>query len=74
MVPWIFGMATGWAIGSGFIEDPILVGSLLFLQGHFFFQKHESEEVIRDLKEEVVDQKIEIKQQKIEIKKLENEG
>jgi hypothetical protein len=44
MVPWIFGVGTGWAIQSGFISDPWLIGSLLFLQGHFFFQRMDSEE------------------------------
>jgi hypothetical protein len=40
LVPWMFGVGTGWAIQSGFISDPWLIGSLLFLQGHFFFQAH----------------------------------
>ena len=74
MVPWIFGVATGWAIGSRFIENVWLIGALLFLQGHFFFQKQDTEVEIKDLKEKVIDQKIEIVQQKVEIKKLEDEG
>jgi len=38
MVPWLFGVATGWAIQSGFLHNPWLIGAWLFLNGHFFFQ------------------------------------
>ncbi len=38
MIPWIFGVATGWAIESGYVHNPWLIAGLLFLQGHFFFQ------------------------------------
>lgn len=41
MIPWIFGVATGWAIQSGYVHNPWLIGGLLFLQGHFFFQRKE---------------------------------
>lgn len=38
-IPWLFGVATGWALATGFIENHILIAALLFLQGHFFFQR-----------------------------------
>ncbi len=38
-IPWMFGVGTGWALASGTISNPWLVGGLLFLQGHFFFQR-----------------------------------
>lgn len=41
MVPWIFGVATGWALATGFISNPYLVCAVGFLQGHFWFQRHE---------------------------------
>lgn len=41
MVPWIFGVATGWALATGFLSDPYLVCAVGFLQGHFWFQRHE---------------------------------
>jgi hypothetical protein len=39
LVPWLFGIGTGWAISSGFVENHYLIAGLLFLQGHFFFQR-----------------------------------
>ena len=38
MVPWVFGVACGWALASGFVSDPYLIGAIFFLMGHFFFQ------------------------------------
>lgn len=43
MVPWLFGVATGWAITSGFIPASVngvwIALSWGFLQGHFWFQR-----------------------------------
>ena len=38
MVPWLFGLATGWAFATGFISNPWLCLAVGFLEGHFFFQ------------------------------------
>ncbi len=47
MVPWVFGVASGWAISSGFIpatkDGLFLCAALFFLQGHFFFQRFEGD-------------------------------
>ena len=40
MVPWIFGVGCGWALATGFVSDPYLIGAIFFLMGHFFFQAH----------------------------------
>jgi hypothetical protein len=42
IVPWLFGVATGWALTSGFVSDVWLVLALGFLQGHFWFQQHKA--------------------------------
>lgn len=39
MVPWIFGIGSGWALSSGFVDNHWLIAALFFLQGHFFFQR-----------------------------------
>lgn len=39
MVPWLFGVGSGWAIGTGYLTNPWLIAGLFFLQGHFFFQR-----------------------------------
>lgn len=42
MVVVLFGIALGWAAGSGYLGDPRVVGrafAIGFLYGHFFFQK-----------------------------------
>jgi hypothetical protein len=41
MIPWLFGVATGYLIATGFFSDPVLGVGWGFLCGHFFFQKHE---------------------------------
>ena len=38
LVPWLFGVASGWAVQAGFLKDPWLVGAWFFLNAHFFFQ------------------------------------
>lgn len=45
MVPWIFGVATGWAIQANYLLNPWLILAIGFLEGHFFWQagKHEVE-------------------------------
>lgn len=43
MVPFIFGVGCGWAVTSGFITNPWLLGSIMFLMGHFFFQRYQKE-------------------------------
>lgn len=42
LVPYLFGVACGWAIGVGAM-DPLSVG-VGFLMGHFFFQAYREEE------------------------------
>lgn len=42
MVPWLFGLGTGWGMATGFLHDPLIVLAVGFLSGHFFFQKHEN--------------------------------
>jgi len=48
MVPWLFGLGTGWAIASGFIPTGSagmwITLALGFLQGHFWFQRAEDSE------------------------------
>ena len=39
MVPWLFGVGTGWAITSGHLANVWLILAAGFLQGHFFFQE-----------------------------------
>jgi hypothetical protein len=46
LVPWLFGVAYGWALASGVITDVYLASALAFLQGHFFFQSYGG--VVRD--------------------------
>jgi len=41
IVPWMFGVGTGWTIQSGFVTDPWLILVMGFLQGHFWFQRYE---------------------------------
>lgn len=41
MVPWLFGLGTGWGIQAGWVRDPWISLTIGFLSGHFFFQKHE---------------------------------
>jgi len=41
MVPWLFGLATGWALGADKISNVYLIAGLFFLQGHFFFQRQD---------------------------------
>jgi hypothetical protein len=41
MIPLLFGIAVGWAAGSGYMGPPRVVGRAFavgFLYGHFFFQ------------------------------------
>ena len=40
IVPWLFGVATGWAITAGYFNNPWVAVSVGFLQGHFWFQAH----------------------------------
>lgn len=40
IVPWLFGLATGWAIEAGYLDNPWVALSLGFLQGHFWFQAY----------------------------------
>jgi hypothetical protein len=40
MVPYVFGIASGWALASGVFPNQYVVASLFFLMGHFFFQRH----------------------------------
>jgi len=42
IVPWLFGVATGWALATGYVSDPWLILALGFLQGHFWFQQHKA--------------------------------
>lgn len=42
MVPWLFGLGTGYGVAAGFIQDPLLTLAVGFLSGHFFFQRYES--------------------------------
>ena len=44
MVPWLFGLGSGWSIESRYITDPWLILSLGFLSGHFFFQAQDEGE------------------------------
>lgn len=39
MVPWLFGLGTGYAMGAGVIADGVLLLGIGFLSGHFFFSK-----------------------------------
>lgn len=44
MVPWVFGVACGAGLAAGVFGEPkaaILCAACFFLQGHFFFQRHE---------------------------------
>lgn len=38
LVPWLFGIATGWAIATGLLINPWLVLSAGAVQAHFFWQ------------------------------------
>lgn len=38
LVPWLFGLATGWAITSSTVTDPWLLTAIVWLESHFFFQ------------------------------------
>lgn len=44
LVPWLFGAATGIALGSAYLADPYVIAALLMLQGHLFFTLDESRE------------------------------
>jgi hypothetical protein len=48
MVPWIFGVGCGWALATGFVSDPYLIGAIFFLMGHFFFQRHRNGKKIEE--------------------------
>lgn len=39
IVPWAFGLGTGWLLFTHRVEDPFLILVLGFLQGHFWFQR-----------------------------------
>lgn len=39
MVPWLFGLGTGYAMGAGVVADVLLGLAIGFLSGHFFFSK-----------------------------------
>lgn len=39
MVPWLFGLGTGYALGAGILSDGVLMLGIGFLSGHFFFSK-----------------------------------
>lgn len=38
LVPWLFGMATGWAIAAGYLINPWLALAAGAVQAHFFWQ------------------------------------
>lgn len=40
MVPWLFGVATGYAVCAGLLSNDVLAVGVGFLSGHFFFQRH----------------------------------
>jgi len=44
MVPWLFGLGTGYAMGAGVVNDVLLGLGVGFLSGHFFFSKQCAEE------------------------------
>jgi hypothetical protein len=43
MIPWIFGVASGWALAAGVFPNAYTVATWFFLQGHFFFQAYREE-------------------------------
>lgn len=50
MVPWLFGLGTGYALGAQVLTDGVLMLGIGFLSGHFFFSKQcaESDDAARD--------------------------
>ena len=44
MVPFLFGVASGWALGVNLFPNEYAVFALAFLMGHFFFQAHDAKE------------------------------
>ncbi len=48
MVPWVFGVACGWAVASETVSDPYLIGAIFFLMGHFFFQRQRKNKYLPD--------------------------
>ncbi len=50
LVPWMFGLATGWAVQSGFMHGPWVIGAWFFLNAHFFFQLQRSQEKAEERK------------------------
>jgi hypothetical protein len=42
MVPFVFGVASGWALTVSVLPNQFAVAAWFFLMGHFFFQKHEA--------------------------------
>lgn len=38
LVPWLFGLAFGWALGSGLLNNPYHSAVAAYLNAHFFFQ------------------------------------
>ena len=41
MVPFVFGILSGWALGHGAVVNAYAIAAWFFLMGHFFFQKYE---------------------------------
>lgn len=40
IVPWMFGLATGWLVTTGIVANPWALLALGFTQGHFWWQAH----------------------------------
>jgi hypothetical protein len=45
LVPWVFGLGTGWAITAGVLNEPWLILTAGLLNGHFYWQRQRSYEV-----------------------------
>lgn len=39
LVPFLFGIVFGYLIGKGILIDPLVIGGIFFLMGHFFFSQ-----------------------------------
>lgn len=42
LLPWVFGLGTGWAVTSGAVQEPWLVLVAGLIMGHFFWQRQEA--------------------------------